>query len=265
MKSGTTSLYKYLSAHPEIYMAKGTNNKKTLHYFCEDINWHKGREWYEAQFTEAEKRTFRYFGKRKYKAVGEASGTYTKYPRFKDVPEKIHALVPDVKLIYILRDPIKRILSHIDHQIIEGLRPPVGQLTIDTFQPIHIITSKYFTQINQYLPYFDKRQILIICTEELQENKRAVLRETFRFLGVNENYWSPNFEKQYHSSSIKRARLTANIEADNNNESTGGTISLPRDVAALPSDVRDYLMSELKPEVDALRKFTGKSLSQWSL
>src|SRR5207244_8421308 len=75
MKSGTTSLYRYLQAHPDVFMSE----QKELNYFTQGANqnWEKGLAWYQAQFEQAGKA----------RAVGEASTNYTKYPQFQGVPE----------------------------------------------------------------------------------------------------------------------------------------------------------------------------------
>jgi hypothetical protein len=92
MKAGTTSLHAYLSLHPEIFMSAN----KEPRFFTEEWNWHKGLEWYEAQFPE--RVTIR----------GESTPDYTKLPEIRNVPERIHSLIPDVRLIYLVRDPIDR-------------------------------------------------------------------------------------------------------------------------------------------------------------
>src|ERR671915_544163 len=88
MKSGTTSLHNYLSLHPEIFMTE----VKEPSFFTLEGNWWRGREWYEAQFPVAAK------------IRGESSPDYTKHPRHAGAPERMHAMIPDAKLVYLLRD-----------------------------------------------------------------------------------------------------------------------------------------------------------------
>ncbi|MGC4020653.1 MAG: sulfotransferase domain-containing protein [Cyclobacteriaceae bacterium] len=103
MKAGTTSLHDYLSKHPDVFMSV----QKELDFFVEQKNWKLGIDWYKKQFPVS---TI---------AIGESSPNYTKSLIFGNVPDKIKSILPDVKLIYILRDPIKRLVSHYSHQYID--------------------------------------------------------------------------------------------------------------------------------------------------
>src|ERR1700680_4934439 len=94
-KAGTTSLYNYLSVHPEIFMSK----RKELSFFDPQRRWHLGVEWYKSNFDAS------------YPVNGEASPRYTRYPRTTGVPERIQQTLGTPKLIYILRDPINRLLA----------------------------------------------------------------------------------------------------------------------------------------------------------
>ena len=105
MKCGTTSLHNYLNLHPEIYMQE----EKELDYFIEKRNYKKGLNWYKSKFNSKNS-----------KILGESSPYYTKYPLFKDVPKNIFNLIPDIKMIYIVRDPITRLISHYKHNYMLG-------------------------------------------------------------------------------------------------------------------------------------------------
>src|SRR4051812_36085465 len=88
-RAGTTSLYHYLRSHPEIWMSP----EKELYFFVEDHNWKRGIEWYERHFPAGTP------------VRGEASTFYTHFPIRPGVPERIAALLPSAKLIYLVRDP----------------------------------------------------------------------------------------------------------------------------------------------------------------
>src|SRR5688572_6261293 len=101
-KCGTSALHHYIHLHPEICMSA----QKELNFFIESGNWSKGLAWYESNFG----------GKAgKAKIYGEASPNYTDYPGTREVPERMHGIVPDVKLIYMVRHPIERIISQYIH------------------------------------------------------------------------------------------------------------------------------------------------------
>src|SRR5207244_732601 len=97
MKAGTTSLYEYLRTHPQVFMSE----RKELDYFTTGIDRGLDRDWYEGCFERAD-------GAR---AVGEASTGYTKFPTHRDVAARVAALLPDVRLIYMIRNPIERMRS----------------------------------------------------------------------------------------------------------------------------------------------------------
>src|SRR5438309_2284856 len=99
-RCGTTSLHKYLAAHPEIAMSR----EKELSFFVEEKNWSRGLGWYAAQFgAQAPVR-------------GESSPAYSAFPLYRGVPERMARTVPDAKLVYLVRDPIARIASHYTHR-----------------------------------------------------------------------------------------------------------------------------------------------------
>jgi hypothetical protein len=87
-KSGTSSFYHYLTFHPEIFMS----SHKELNFFCKELTWEKGMRWYKSHFQDKTR-----------KIRGEVSPTYTQYPLYKGVPERMHSILPDAKLIYLIK------------------------------------------------------------------------------------------------------------------------------------------------------------------
>src|ERR1044072_1104526 len=134
-KAGTTSLYHYLRAHPQVFM---TEAKETF-YFT-DRAYHQGRDWYEAQCEGAGDALAR----------GEASTAYSAWPFFEHVPERAHALVPDAQLIYVLRHPIERLLSQyrFDARMWWDKRP-IDEAVLDETR--YVSRSCYAMQIEQWL------------------------------------------------------------------------------------------------------------------
>jgi hypothetical protein len=101
MKCGTTSLYYQLSEHKEVKMSiqKETNFFIRKRDF-EKGRYEKGRDWYESCFPEGGM------------ARGECSPNYTKVHLFPGVAQRMQELLPDVRLVYMVRDPIERLVSH---------------------------------------------------------------------------------------------------------------------------------------------------------
>ena len=102
LKCGTTSLHHYLNLHPEITMSR----PKDLNFFVRELNWELGPEWYASHFDRASP------------VRGETSPHYTNLPRFEGVAERMRELLgAETRIIYVVRDPIERMLSHYLHNV----------------------------------------------------------------------------------------------------------------------------------------------------
>ena len=170
MKAGTTSLYHYQRNHDEIYMSR----IKELDFFVETHNWPRGLDWYRRQFSEAGSAVAR----------GEASTLYTKYPEHRGVPERIATVLPEVRLIYVVRDPLERLRSHYQHRVMTGAEtdpPDVALLK----NPVYLDCSRYAMQLEQYLGHFPREQILVVTSESLRSDRTATVKEVYGFLGVD--------------------------------------------------------------------------------
>ena len=175
MKSGTTSLHNYLNTHRSIYMSE----PKEPGYFVDEINWHKGEDWYLSLFENA--------GPAIYK--GESSTDYTKYPIYQGVAERIYLFNPEAKLIYVMRNPFDRIISHYWHAVRHistgGLKMDIT--TACKKKPEFIAFSDYPMQIRQYLKLFKPSQIYLTTFEELVDNPSKEMQKIYRWLGLDDN------------------------------------------------------------------------------
>ncbi|MEB3209752.1 MAG: sulfotransferase [Leptolyngbyaceae bacterium] len=193
MKCGTTSLHHYLNRHPEIHMSA----TKELDFFIEEKNWKRGVNWYQSQFKSFTK------------IIGESSPNYTKYPIFKNVPKRMHRIIPDAKLIYLVRDPVKRALSHYMHQYTARCDSRTVDEAFSTLENNHYIQcSLYGKQLEYFLNYYSLSNILIMSLEELSQKRSESLTRIFRFLDVDPNFDHPDFSSIFHQSQQKE-RLTA--------------------------------------------------------
>jgi hypothetical protein len=195
MRSGTTALFSYLVQHPQI---AGSYDKE-VHYF--DWNYRKGEFWYRSHFPLK-------FEVKPNALIGEATPYYLYYPR---APKRIHALLPNAKLIAVLRNPTERAISNYFFSVsmkketlpimeamqAEDRRLPVEEERIlldDSYvSDDHIFFSYkqrglYLDQLERYWKYFDRQQIMILQSEELLTATRDVLKHTFEFLGVDKNF-----------------------------------------------------------------------------
>lgn len=190
MKCGTVSLHRYLSYHPQIYMTP----IHEVDFFVEERRWQQGLEWYKAHFPVVAD------------AIGERSTSYTKFPIFQGVPKRMHSIIPKANIIYCFRDPVDRIVSHYIHEYATGRENgTIEQAVYRNFPDNqYIYYSRYYTQVEQYLAYYQTSQILLLDLKQLAEHRKETLREVFRFLGVDPEFNHQDFNQIFHHSSSKK-------------------------------------------------------------
>jgi hypothetical protein len=176
-KSGTSSLWSYIRQHPDVFMPED----KELFYF--DFKYDRGVDWYRQQFS----------GHTDEQAIGEATVWYMRWPK---VPERIHDLLPEVKLIFILRNPIERARSEFWHDFRTGKYPFTMTFSEFIQSPIRdkrmtISSGKYYDHLQRFEEYFDRSQFLVFLTEDLKESPDRVLGDIYEFLGVDPSF-DPN-------------------------------------------------------------------------
>lgn len=210
-KSGTTALYDYLSEHPHIIPA----SDKEIHFF--DLNYAKGLGWYRARFPTSFQKFW--FEKLRGRPIltGEASPYYILYPH---APTRVKRLIPRVKIIALLRNPIDRAYSHYHHEIRKG-RETLPFADVMRLEPerlkgewekiildekyisynhnyySHLCRGVYVDQIANWHKHFPKEQMLIIRSEDFFEDTPGIYRDVLRFLGL------PFFElKNYRPANV---------------------------------------------------------------
>lgn len=179
-KAGSSSLAAQLKQHPEIFISE----IKEPHFFNRE--WDRGISWYSKLFE----------GSMQYAAVGEASVSYTLYPNCQNVPLRIReTLGSKVKLIYILRHPVDRLISHYKHSIIISTMPKdIGLRDALKRNSNYRYGSNYYTQLQEFLKYFKPNQIKILIFEDYISNPIKTHKEIFQFLGVNSDYVVPDLK-----------------------------------------------------------------------
>jgi len=258
MKGGTTSLYHYLASHPEVEPSA----IKETDYFKSEETFGRGSAWYESLFRQPRPFAF------------EASISYTQRHLYPGVPQRIHALVPRARLVYVLRDPIERILSHYVHNRITGLESRTLPEALNTPGTNYILTSRYHHQIEAYLDLFPREQLLLVESEHLREDPAAVVTELFEAIGLSPDYDADVLRRRFHTSSAKRrpSPLERNLTAKTDNRYLLAAIRLAtRPLRArverptLTAADRERLVASLAPDVAKLRAFSGTPFSRWSL
>ena len=266
MKAGTTSLHYYLNQHPEISMSR----QKELNFYTK--NWKKGINWYVSQFSSIRGNA---------KVYGESSPSYTYYPAVSGVPERMHSVIPDAKLIYVVRDPLERIISHYIHWYQGPDSPTLVQVLADFESSQYVHCSKYHMQIAQYLPFYPPSKILLITQDELFSRRVETLKKIFKFLNVDESFESPQFSKIRHKSSDKRhlsktgTMLTQLIDFTRLGRLSPDLawhlkrflilpFSRPITKPVLDRKLELKLIAHLRTDMEQLTKFTGRDFTEWA-
>jgi hypothetical protein len=262
MKAGTTSLHRYLGRHPDVAMSE----RKELDLFVRP-DWRERLAWYRAHFpAEAPWR-------------GESSPNYAKRRRFPDVPARIAEALPDVRIVYILRDPVERIVSHYVHLVAarKESRPLEEALDELDHNPL-VDPSLYHAQLGAYLAHFPSSRIHLTSLEELAASPRATMAALFRFLGVDPTFDSPDFARVHHPSHRKRRATPLgrvalrSLGAWRVNRVRRRAKVVDRVLRAGPVErpvladgLRHRLEDRLREDVRDLRRLTGRPFEAWSL
>jgi hypothetical protein len=205
-KSGTTSLYHYLAQHPDMIAAL----RKEVHYF--DQYYERGPAWYRSFFPSrpAMARHQRESGHQA--LTGEATPYYLFHP---GVPDRVRQILPAIKLIVLLRDPVARAYSHFHHEAARGrealsfadaveaeerriggecerLLAGTRAQSVQHRHFSYVARGFYADQIENWYRSYDRSHFLFLKSEELYADPAAVLEATRRFLGLREFRW-PSF------------------------------------------------------------------------
>lgn len=172
MKAGTVSLRHYLDEHPGVFLGRGGTFGEP-NFFIAEYNWPRGRGWYESLFDGADQAA----------AIGECSPSYTMAPAFRGVPERMAQVVPDARLIYLVRDPIARMRSMYMHQVSAGRERRRAEAAL--LDDRYLAPSLYGYQLAAFLGHFDRSQLLVIASEVLRDRPREALTAVFGHLAVD--------------------------------------------------------------------------------
>ena len=188
-KCGTTSLHGWLSRHPEVFMSPW----KEMRFFMPGYRWAKGSDWYRAQFA----------GAGAARAVGEASNGYARGSEHPGVPERVRTLLPDVRLIYLIRDPMRRLVSHYRHRVATGRESGSPENAVRS-DPAYVETGCYGKELERWLAIFPRAQLLVIRSEHLFADPAPELMRVARHIGVTPR---PNIRLGTENRAVDRTAM----------------------------------------------------------
>ncbi len=263
-KCGTSGLHYHLGLHPEVSMSK----PKELNFFIEERNWGRGEDWYRRHFDPNAK------------VRGEASPNYTAFPQHVGVPERMASVVPEAKLIYLIRDPLERIAAHWVHNYAKRREKGTLAETLTHPNTSYVTRSLYAMQLERFLAHYPKEQILVFQQSELRHKRMETLRQVFEFIGVDPDFNHPRFEQERHQTSGKTRATRLAVRLEKLGRSRRGRFipsnfwlvlddRLPLRKAIKRPDVKASLppetLNELRADAERLRELTGRDFSNWKI
>jgi hypothetical protein len=262
MKSGTTTVYRHLLRHPQVFVPK----LKELDFFVGGPQWHAGVDWYRSQYEDSGDAV----------ALGDVSPNYTKYPTIPHVPERIAELMPDVRLIYLLAHPLARMQSHYLHFASTGFETrPCERALLEDERYLNV--SRYGMQVARYLSCFDRSQLLLLRSEDLRNDGAATMRRIHEFVGVQPDGAPNHVDIVAHRTADKRVPRAGVRRLSSAGAYRRGVELLPRRAARLWEQVttapagperaelspsaRAKLLPPLRDDLALLQSLTGEDFS----
>lgn len=225
MKCGTSTLQAQLAAQPGVFMT----TPKEPNFFSDDAVHARGLPWYEGLFADAEPTDLK----------GEASTHYTKLPTYPDCLDRLGAVLEAPKLVYMIRNPIDRAVSHYIHEWTMGVMSgEIGRAF--EIHPELIAYSRYAMQIAPYVQRFGSERILMVSLEHLQQDPQVALARVGDFLGLAQ---SPVWHEEQARVNVSAERIRRFPLYDLLVESRAAT-ALRR--ALVPRGLRDAVKNRLR-------------------
>jgi len=252
-KCGTMTLMYKLHQHHDIFILMND-----IAYFS--TRYHKGQQWYERQFK----------GYNGEKAIGEKTPNYLHIP---EAAERIHKDIPNVKLIFILRDPVQRAYSH--YWLLKQYNDEPLPFEKAVWTKSYIERGLYVKHLQRYEKLFSREQMLILILKELKEKPIDTFKRIFNFLGVDSSFVPQNPHEKILEGGQPRTKIlafsakvcrfglyTKKLHAKIVHFNTKKTI--PR-YPPMNETIKNELEKYFKPHNDKLReKYPEIDISHWS-
>jgi hypothetical protein len=213
-KCGTTTLCYLLGEHPDIFIPE---IKEPHHFNREDLEGH--RPFYESLFASAKPNQL----------LGEGSQLYSTMEFEERVSKRTHEHNPEMKLIFSVRNPFKRIESSYREFHHSGpcyaVNAPFGINDAMTSLPVLLGDSLYWQRLQRYRRHFRDDQILVVFLEDLQKDPQTALKRCYEFLGVDSTFTNNSANTTQLNSGEEKLYDTRLLRLLRTNEFTGYKIA----------------------------------------
>jgi hypothetical protein len=264
VKGGTTSLFYYLQPHPQVWMPPS----KELHFFSNNFN--RGEQWLRAQFA----------GAGDGKVVGEMTPEYAEHPL---AAERMAAVIPDARLVVILRHPVERAYSHYQMQRakfsaeqpfadIVDIELAQGPGAIPEPHRPYLRGGMYHEQLQRLFAHYPRDSVLVLLMDDLEDDPATVYRQLCTHIGIDSEPLPENLGRRYNrtmpvrSKLLRKAMVRFKLEKrlpgsigqylDYFNRDKG-------DYERLDPAMRQRLLDYYRADTTALAAFLNRDLSAW--
>ncbi len=287
-KCATSWIAQCLNEHPKICLS----NPKELHFFNKkglfyheptDWKYSKGIKWYKSHFNHCKNDNLK----------GEFSTHYYHDP---ETPKLIYKHFPKAKLIFVVRNPIERLISSYFEGKFTGKlkrRLPSFKKVIKT-EPDFIASGLYINHIKNFLKYFPRKQLFVLIYEDIEKDSLKFIQKIYKFLEVNDKFNPPSLNKAVNPTGPKTSPIRSifihskNMFMQSRVKKITTTILKPLGITKLlkfiilkpiikfmrltsknkkrpsvRSSIRKYLNEIYQPYNKQLEKFIKRDLSFW--
>jgi hypothetical protein len=227
-KAGTTSLFEYMRRHPQIHMPR----QKEMAFFSTERYYRQGAPRYVKQVllgaapnAACGEASVAYMGGTPFSGLSQNESPDLSHTALPDepledvVPQRIKLLLPDVKLLCVLRDPVERAYSHYRMAVLDKAESRTFAQAVDellepsalrqarvtpTIANSYIVNGEYHRVLSGFLRTFPREQLKVLFASELFERPRDVLRDVFRFIDVDADFVPDNLSTRYRLAATER-------------------------------------------------------------
>lgn len=259
-KCGTTTLFDILNSHPSLV----GSSPKEPHFFSNSVDWKAELPKYENLFKQRD--GVQYF---------EGSTSYTFYPlKNFHIWNDLFAYNPGLKFIYLVRDPISRVISSYMHCYERGYTN-LGIEDAIRKERSYIDITRYYTQISPFIKKFGREQVMMIDFDDLIKRRDQVVLNVAKFLDVDPSQFG-NYQTIHSNASVTVSKLHRRFDNPSlplkavrkwmpsvwsviTDNSKRGFDQKP----ALSDDFKEMILTMLESEIRELEQLMAKDLSHW--